>query len=457
MALGAKRPSLALRLAGTFAAALLVFSAVIAFVLDNAVLRGIERDLELATEAEVRHLLRLLSDEDDPAAAVRERARQLAHGGARVVIRVRRDGEVVAASPDGLNFPPAELPDGWAYAQVDARDRAGRAYAVEAVGQRSELERFVSRFRTNMVLLVTPLLVGAMIAAYALVRRALAPLDDVTAAAARIGSRTLGERLDAGRAPAEVARLVASFNDMLDRLEDAFRRMEEFGADLAHEIRTPVQNLRGEAEVALLRARSPDEYREVLGGIVEECERLARIVDDVLLLSRAERREEALDVAPFDLAAEIESVREYWGDVAEGRGIALVARSGGPLPLSGDRAKLRRAIANLVDNALKYTAPGGRVEIEARRAALAPDAIEVVVADTGPGIAPEHLPRLFERFYRVEKSRSRAFGGAGLGLGISRTLVRAHGGDVTIESELGKGTRARIVLPAARPISDSGH
>lgn len=448
-----KTPSIALRLALAFAAALVLLCATIAFALDNAVLRGLERDLQLATDAELDHLKDMIAAREDPADDLRERARHLGYGGAHVVLRVRRSdgGATVVASRESLTgFPPDELPDGWSYRRDEARDRAGRGYVVEVVGQRSEFERFVTHFRQSVVYLVTPLLVGAIIAAYVIVRRALLPLEHVTAAAARIGSQTLGERLDLRRAPDEIARLVGSFNEMLDRLEDAFRRLQEFGADLAHELRTPIQNLRGEAEVALLKPRPPAEYREILGGIIEGCEQLGKIVDDVLLLSRVERHEEALEIAPFDLAAELEGIREYFGDVAVARGIALTTRAPQRLPVRGDRVKLRRAIANLVDNALKYTGSGGRVDIvAASRDGPAREAgVEIVIDDTGIGIAPEHLPKLFERFYRVEKSRSRAFGGSGLGLGIARTLVRAHGGDVRIESEVGKGTRARITLPA---------
>ena len=476
--------SLATRMAVGFVVALLLICAATSYVLDKAVERGLEGDLAEVIDSEARQVAAIIADQPDPREDLSDHMRHVsvAHTRPQIAIIVKYPaGQVVTASAEAERFFPRETRRAafdearaaagepvsrdatitgetfgqddrhhrWTFERRTARDSTGRAYAISVFGHQREVDHFVGHFRRSLVQLVGPLLLGAMLAAYFLVKRTMRHLERVTSAAARIGSKTLGERLDVRRAPSEIARLAGSFNDMLDRLEEAFRRLQEFGADLAHELRTPIQNLRGEAEVALLKTRTPAEYQEILADMIEECGHLARIVDDVLLLSRVERHEEALEIEPFDLAKEIEEIREYFDDVAAARKIRLETAIPATLVVEGDRSKLRRAIANLVDNALKYTDPNGLVRVEARD--LGREGAEVVVSDTGIGIAPEHLPKLFERFYRVEKSRSREYGGAGLGLGIARTLVRAHGGDVTIESSPGKGTRVKLKLPRGEP------
>jgi two-component system heavy metal sensor histidine kinase CusS len=472
-----RSPSIVTRLTAVHAFALFLLCALISYLLDYSIRSALETDLHFAIDAEAKQIAAVIAQSDDPVEGVRLHLRTLAEARPRprLAVRVREAGVTVARVdvPDDLlplssAAPPLDAPppvtgaavfslvrpsglrEKWDYQLGLVRDARGRLFHVEVMGHRSEIDRFAGRFRVSLVTLVGPLLVASIIAARLYIRRTLEPLRHVTAAAARIGSKTLGERLDARRAPVEIARLVASFNDMLDRLEDAFRRLTEFGADLAHEMRTPLQNLRGEAEVALLHPRTSEQYKEILAGIIEECDALARIVDDVLLLSRVERHEEALEVAPFDLAQEVDDVREFFEDAAAARGVALAATaSPRPLEVRGDRLMLRRAIANLVDNAIKYSDSGGRVVVTARVREGGGAAVEV--ADAGRGIAPEDLPRVFRRFYRVDKSRSRSTGGAGLGLGIARTIARAHGGDVTLDSRPGEGTRAALTVPAAPP------
>ncbi|HVY60244.1 MAG TPA: heavy metal sensor histidine kinase [Planctomycetota bacterium] len=475
--------SLATRVAAAFAIAVFLLCTAVSFTLDRSVEHAMETELAESVSNLGRQVALNIAEQRGTLEDLRDLLRHvsLAYTRPRMAVIVRREGgEFVTATADAERLFPPETrraaleqardalgdhvtPDSilagetfaqddrrhrWTFERRIARDAAGDPYDLLILGNQRELDHFVARFRRSLVQLVLPLMIGAFIAAYALVRRTMRHLERVTTAAARIGSRNLGERLDVRRAPSEIARLVTSFNDMLDRLEDAFRRLQEFGADLAHELRTPIQNLRGEAEVALLNPRTPAEYEEILGGMIEECGALARIVDDVLLLARVERHEEALEIEPFDLAAEIEALREYFGDVASGRGVRLAATAPAALPVEGDRAKLRRAIANVLDNALKYTDAGGLVTVTARD--LGADGAEVAIEDTGIGIPKADLPKIFQRFYRVEKSRSRIYGGAGLGMGIARTLVRAHGGDVTIESEVGKGTRVVIRLAGKR-------
>jgi len=477
----ARSQSIVTRLTLFHGVALFLLCALISYFLDAATRAALTADLRQMIDAEVKQIAAVIVQSDAPVEDVRRHLRTFAEARPtpRLAMRVREGDQVVALHGDadrilapGTPTPhlqleralvvhagtstatrqaftderPAGVRASWDYSYGEVVDPRGRFFRIEVMGHRSQIDKFIGRFRTNLVTLVSPLMIAAIVVARLFLRRTIAPLSRVTAAAARIGSRTLGERLDARRAPVEIARLVGTFNEMLDRLEDAFRRLTEFGGDLAHEMRTPLQNLRGQAEVALLNPRSAEEYREILGDMIEECDRLARIVDDVLLLSRVERHEEALVRTRFDLAAEVVSILEFFEYAATSRGVALApVESAGPLEVDGDRLKLRRAIGNLVDNAIKYTDEGGRVSVSVRRASGSE--VLVLVSDTGHGIAPEHQARLFERFYRVDKSRSRNTGGAGLGLGIARTIARAHGGDVKIESEPGKGTRVGVTLP----------
>jgi heavy metal sensor kinase len=274
--------------------------------------------------------------------------------------------------------------------------------------------------------------------------RALAPIDKLTRLARRISAEDLSQRLDLRLPDDEVGRLARTFDEMITRLEDAFRRQRQFTADASHELRTPLTVIKGQVEVALTRPREPDAYREVLQNINEQVDRLARLVGSLLTLARADAGQiqvalEATDV-PDLVAAAVEQVRP----VAQQRDITLVLAAGPPVTLRADEDLLLQLLLNLLDNAMKHTPSGGRVTVgwsaDAARA-------ELVVRDTGVGIPPEHLPHIFDRFYRADKARSRAEGGVGLGLSICRWIAEAHGGSISVESTPGQGATFTVRLP----------
>jgi heavy metal sensor kinase len=238
--------------------------------------------------------------------------------------------------------------------------------------------------------------------------------------------------------------LTQTINAMIARLERSFLEIRRFTADASHELRTPLTIIRTDVEVALDKHLSPEEYRDLLGSILEECERLTRLIEQLLALAREDAGAGATAFQALDLSALIEQVVEDMRPLAEARGLALLIAVNARLSIAGDESRLRQVFYNLLDNAIKYTPEGGAIAVRAQWA----DRIPVVtVRDTGIGIPPEHLPHVFDRFYRVDKARSRAQGGTGLGLSIARGIIEAHGGHIELASTPGQGTTCIVTLP----------
>ena len=281
---------------------------------------------------------------------------------------------------------------------------------------------------------------------YAIARRGIRPIERVTETARRVRSSTLHERIDTSDLPTELRALASTFNEMLDRLEESFAQVSQFSADVAHELRTPISNLRGEIEVALGKARTSDEYRETLGSALEECLRISRLIHSLLFLARAE---DATDIPYHDtihVSQEIEAVLEFYEAQAAEARVTLNAEDADGLVATFDRTLFQQAIGNLVANAIAHTPPDGQVTIRSHGDGAT---LRIEVADTGCGIAAEHLPRVFDRFYRVDRARSGSAGNFGLGLAMVRSIAALHGGHVTIESEVGRGTRVVLEAPIA--------
>ena len=277
-------------------------------------------------------------------------------------------------------------------------------------------------------------------------RRGLEPIRRIAALARNISASRLGERLSLEPVPPELSDLVAALNAMLARLEDSFRRLSDFSSDLAHELRTPVANLVTETEVALSRARSAEEYREVLYSNLEEYNRLSRMIGDMLFLAKADNGLIVPRRETVDLAAETQGLFAFYEALAEEKGIGMVLEGAGAI--LGDRLMIRRALSNLLSNALRHTLRGNSVKVSIAH----PGSGETRLAIENPGadIAPEHLSRLFDRFYRVDASRQKTSDGAGLGLAITRSIVEAHQG--TIMASCANGAiRFEIRFPAAAP------
>lgn len=275
------------------------------------------------------------------------------------------------------------------------------------------------------------------------VRKGLAPLQEITKKAQLITSAQLHERILAERWPAELSDLATAFDDMLDRLEESFHRLSRFSADLAHELRTPINNLMGETEVALSRSRMPEEYRRVLESGLEEYGRLSRMIDSLLFLARAEQPVPHIECEALDAEKELEAVRAFFEALAEEKNVSLCCN--GTAALHADAALFRRAVGNLVSNALHHTHSGGSIELTVEEKGN--KWTEVRVSDTGTGIETEHLPKLFDRFYRVESSRSEHPDGSGLGLAIVKSIMKMHGGTVEIHSLFGQGTTVVLRFP----------
>jgi two-component system heavy metal sensor histidine kinase CusS len=256
----------------------------------------------------------------------------------------------------------------------------------------------------------------------------------------RVQPAHFNERIDPGRWPSELRPLAASFDDMLGRLEDSFTRLSQFSADLAHELRTPVGNMLGEAQVALTRERRPEEYRAVIESAAAECERLSGIIDNLLFLARAESAEQQVNGSVLNGHSAIEKIASFYEVAAEESRITITCS--GEADVFADSLLFNRAIGNLIENALRFTPKGGHIEISLRRVE---NGSEISVCDSGSGIAPEHLPRVFDRFYRADPSRSSR--GTGLGLALVKSIVDLHGGSVAIESTPGRKTTVTLIFP----------
>jgi|SRR5436190_5358933 len=262
----------------------------------------------------------------------------------------------------------------------------------------------------------------------------------------RISAESLSSRLDVTNSRDEVGRLAATINALLTRLEESFKEQQRFVADASHELRTPLAVLRGETEIALSKTRNIDEYQESLSLINEEAERLSRIVEDLFILARQPiDAPHVLEKQPLSLNETIKDCARAAHVLASRKGVRLVAENGSPsIVLNGDEDLLKRMILNLLDNAVKYTPVGGDISVELKRQN---GNARIVVRDTGIGIPPNDQMHVFDRFYRVDKARSRAQGGAGLGLSIVQWIVDAHEGKITVDSEPGVGTKFTIDLP----------
>lgn len=324
-------------------------------------------------------------------------------------------------------------------------DAPNHPIAIQVAVDVSRKEGLLERFRfwfwiTSAGMLVLFPLVGFYIA-----RQGIRPVEEIARTARRITSSHLGERIAAEGYPYELASLALTFNNMLDGLESSFERISRFSADIAHDLRTPVNNIRGEAEVALARARTIDEYRDALESTLEEAVRLSDLIGNLLFLARTESPLNHLRLESVDVAHLLEGVLEYYDASAADAGVSLTS-AGTEMPVMAelDRTLMQRAVGNLVSNAVAHTPEGGMVALKARTEAAN---VLIEVSDTGVGIPADALPRVFDRFFRVDPSRSKASGGTGLGLAIVQGIVQLHHGTVEIASTPGIGTRVTLCLP----------
>lgn len=374
------------------------------------------------------------------------------HPGLAVVV-VAPDGSTLFSTP-GAQIPASLLAQPRPIVQQsrtavwqDAQGHPARGLAAEVttgipnapsatIAVSTDLSRhdhFMHPFKMALwsIVVVAALITGVL--GWVAARRGLAPLEKMRQSADSITANRLNQRLAVAAIPVELAEVAETLNEMLARLEASFQRLSDFSSDLAHELRTPVSNLLTQTQVTLSKARTEEEYRDVLASNAEEYERLSRTIADMLFLAKADNDLVIPAQEQVNLRTEADSILEFYEALAEENGIQLSIE--GQATVSGDRLMLRRAIGNLLSNAFRHTPKGGQLKV---RIAKEADGNKIfAVENTGETIPPEHLPRLFDRFYRADPSRRRDAEGAGLGLAITRSILRAHGGDATARSSQG--------------------
>jgi two-component system, OmpR family, heavy metal sensor histidine kinase CusS len=345
------------------------------------------------------------------------------------------------AAPRDIATPIEHRVDGKLFALTTRQALAdGQPLTIQVAQDRSSDEQVERRFGILVLVVLSGSILASVLISIPVTRRGLRPLEEMQRSLERIGPTHLNERIVPGNWPRELQPLAVAFDEMLRRLDDSFTRLSQFSADLAHELRTPIANMLGEAQVALSRERSSPEYRETIESTIGECERLSGIVDNLLFVARADAAREPVERKRFDARAAAEKIAAFYQAIAEDHHVAINCKGEGEI--SADPALFERAVGNLVDNALRFTPEHGSIQI-----ALAEHAtdFEVAVSDNGSGIAPEHLPRVFDRFYRAESSRGSD--GAGLGLALVKSIVDLHGGTARIQSEIGHGTTVKLTFP----------
>jgi two-component system heavy metal sensor histidine kinase CusS len=432
-----------------------------------ALVASLSREDDQAIGDEVRVLRAALRDHPGDAKAIRWeaeeewRARQHTQLYARVL---DANGKALYETPGMDRLLPARVfpaPSAEPGRAVEHRAPAGRvfrvlavstagtdpplpAYVVQVAMDRTPEAELLAEYRKNLWVVTGLGLIACTVVGHRIARRGIRPIHAITETARRTGPASLGERIAPAGLPAELLALADTFNRMLDRLGRSFDRLSRFSADIAHELRTPLHNLRGESEMALARPRTPGEYRDALASNLEECGRLIRLVESLLFLARAENPKTQIARERFDASHEATTVCEFYEAAAAEAEVRLEVRADGPVPVELDRSLFGRAVGNLVANAVDHTPPGGSVTVAVSDAG---GGLRVEVADTGRGIAPEHLPHVFDRFYRADPARPS--GGVGLGLALVRGIADLHGGRVGVASEVGRGTRVTMTFPSS--------
>ncbi|MEW5756319.1 MAG: heavy metal sensor histidine kinase [Pseudomonadota bacterium] len=300
---------------------------------------------------------------------------------------------------------------------------------------------FLDEFRRALWLMIAAGIAVMCLMGWIAVRRGHAPLHDVASQIRQISANRLKTRLAAESVPAELADLAGSFNEMLERVDEAFQRISNFSADIAHELRTPVTTLMTQTQVALAQARTPDEYREILYSNIEEYERMTQMIGDMLFLAKADNGLCQPDSTEVDLGKEVRSLFDYYEVLAEERRVLLALE--GAAVVFGDRLMLRRALSNLLSNAIRHTPSGQTVRV--RLESGDNDETRISVENPGPTIPAIHIPKLFDRFYRADPSRQRSGESTGLGLAIVKSIIDAHGGGIDVTSA-DERTAFRITL-----------
>jgi heavy metal sensor kinase len=385
----------------------------------------------------------------------------LAHHGNVALFRVNENGSLLAATErwdsSGLgDITPGsgtgkslsiKGADGERYRITSlVLNAAGRELRIDVAHEEQAVRQSLRSLKLILLLGIPAALLLAIAGGYFLAGRALSPIGTMLAKAREITAECLSERLPVENPDDEFGQLAMVFNDTFLRLEDSFERLRRFTADASHELRTPLTAIRSVGEVGMQENIDASSCREVIGSMLEETDRLTRLVDSLLTLSRSDAGSVLFSKEQIDLSALTAEVGDCLHVLAEEKEQTLTITSPSPLHIDADRTTLRQALINLLDNAIKYTPGGGTIKVTVGKTPA--NEPFIAVNDNGPGIAPEHQNMVYERFYRIDKGRSREVGGAGLGLSIARWAVEANNGRLELESSAGRGCTFRIVLPA---------
>lgn len=462
------RLSLGVRLALLFAAVVAVASSGLGFYLYHSFAGQLEWRDDVQLLGKLRQLRQQLADAATPELLLTrpQYLRDTMSGESNALIDVRAlDGEVLLtinprreALPSPAPLAENEEPAPAALVRWHTRDGSpaaavagvarlgqpdGRPVVVTVARAYPDRAALLAAYRWRIGLAAALAAALAALLAAGVVWRALAPLRRLSRVAGDITVNRLSTRLDARDAPPEIARLATALNTMLARLEDGFARLSQFAADLAHEFRTPVGNLLGQSQVMLARPRAESDYQALLESNIEELERLARMIDNMLFLARADHAGQALDRQPLSIAAELTRQAEYFEGLAEERGVAIRTRGDGTL--RADPALLRRALGNLVANAVRHATPGSTIELSARHDG---SVWHLAVENDGAPLPEAVLARLFDRFYRADTARSDSARSSGLGLAIVRSIMALHGGQAQV-AQTGSRLRFTLTFPDA--------
>jgi heavy metal sensor kinase len=330
---------------------------------------------------------------------------------------------------------------------VPYKSDEGRPFVVEVGAWLAPADAVLHHLIVLLVLALAVILVVATAGGYFLVRRSLAPVEQIAISAEQITLHNLRDRLPIAETGDELQRLSLSLNNMIGRLDDAFQHNRRFIADASHELRTPLTILRGELESIVDQTNQAPEVQRTAASVLEEVERLVRIVDGLFAISRLDAGEAQKECVQFDLADLAASTADQMCLLAEDKGISISTNSPREVVVEGDRARMKQVVVNLLDNAIKYTPAGGNIRISVNSTG---GKAVLEVEDNGLGIPADARPHIFERFFRVDKARSRDMGGAGLGLSIVKSICTAHGGKVDFTSAEGRGSRFKVELPLTR-------
>jgi heavy metal sensor kinase len=459
--------------AGLLAGTLVVFGASVYLGLERYLSWTLQRTLVSECRTIATELLSQLPAKDI-AWLAREINEVYAPGvNGRFIRVVREGGEIVYLSgvpkdgmfdPSRIPFPTEKERDGPRRLHFEAGNRLlihsmtlttpnGKQFLVESGAPYNQIEVVLHGLLLTLAIYMPFVVSLAVVGGYWLMRRSLQPVDEITRRAEGITSTNLSERLPVIRTGDELERLSTSLNRMIERLDEAFQHINRFSADASHELRTPLTILQLELESIAQNYRGDAALGDQIGSALEETHRMSRIVESLLAISRLDAGDVKMDQTCLDLGELVTSTADEMNLLAEEKSIRLRIHGATGIHIEGDRTRVQQVIVNLIDNAIKYTQTAGIVEISVGREG---NMAFLEVADNGPGIPAHALPHVFERFYRADKARSRASGGAGLGLSIVKSICAAHSAEIRVSSRVGGGACFRVELPLLAIFASGG-